>query len=286
MAHPSSPESDLVLIDGLPARAVSIADRGLHYGDGLFETLPIVAGVARHWDRHLERLRLGCSRLGIPCPDEALLGADLDTLCTGVDRAVLKLIVTRGTGGRGYRPPEACEPTRMFARYPWPSYPPGLYRTGIVARVCATRLARNLDLAGIKHLNRLEQVLARREWGDPEVHEGLMLDTGGHVIEGTMTNLFLVRSGRLVTPDLSECGVLGIMRGLCIEAAGCAGIETEVRPVELAEMQTADHAFLCNSLVGIWPIRELRGEETHRYAACDVVARVTAAMGRDAIGGT
>ncbi|MGQ0594205.1 MAG: aminodeoxychorismate lyase [Gammaproteobacteria bacterium] len=284
-AHASSPEPDLVLIDGRPGESVSVADRGLHYGDGVFETLPIVAGVVCHWDRHLERLRLGCARLGLACPEDTLLRADLEVLRAGVDHGVVKLIVTRGVGGRGFRPPDPTEPTRIFARYPWRSYPAALYRSGIVARVCTTRLSRNPVLAGIKHLNRLEQVLARREWVDPEVHEGLMLDTGGRVIEGTMTNLFLVRAGRLVTPDLSECGVLGIMRGLVIEAAGRARLETEIRAVDLAEMYTAEGSFVCNSLVGVWPIRELQGDGTRRYTSCDLVARVTAAMGRDAITG-
>ncbi len=284
-AHASSLEPDLVLVDGRPARAVSVADRGLHYGDGVFETLPISAGVVRHWERHLERLRLGCARLGMACPEDTVLRADLDRLRVGVDHAVLKLIVTRGVGGRGYRPPDPAKPTRIFARHPRWSYPAALYRNGIVVRVCATRLSRNPVLAGIKHLNRLEQVLARQEWADPEVHEGLMQDTGGRVIEGTMTNLFLVRGGRLVTPDLSECGVLGIMRGLCIEAAARVGLETDIRAVDLADIYNAEGAFMCNSVVGVWPIRELHGEGTHRYAPCDVLARVAAAMGPDAIGG-
>jgi 4-amino-4-deoxychorismate lyase len=286
LAQPSSPEPDLVLIDGRPGGTVSVADRGLHYGDGVFETLPVSGGVVRHWERHLERLRCGCARLGLACPEDRLLSADLDVLRAGADHGVLKLIVTRGVGGRGFRPPDPARPTRIFARHPWRPYPPALYRSGVVVRVCATRLSRNPVLAGIKHLNRLEQVLARREWADPGVHEGLMLDTGDRVIEGTMTNLFLVRAGRLVTPDLSECGVLGIMRGLCIEAAARVGLKTEIRAVDLAEMYTAETAFVCNSLVGIWPIRELQGEGTRRYAACDLLARVTAAMGPDAMSGT
>jgi len=265
---------------------VSVADRGLHYGDGVFETLPMSVGVVLHWERHLERLRLGCARLGMACPKDTLLRADLDRLRAGVDHGVLKLIVTRGVGGRGYRPPDPAKPTRIFARHPRRPYPPALYRSGIVVRVCATRLSRNPYLAGIKHLNRLEQVLARHEWADPEVHEGLMLDTGGRVIEGTMTNLFLACAGRLVTPDLSESGVLGIMRGLVIEAAARVGLETEIRAVDLAEMYTAEGAFVCNSLVGIWPIRELQGDRTRRYGACDLLTRVTAAMGPDAIGET
>lgn len=276
---------DLVLVDGLPGGVVSASDRGLHYGDGLFETLPVIAGEARHWDRHLQRLRLGCVRLGIPCPQETLLRADLEALCTGVERAVLKLIVTRGSGGRGYRPPAQAAATRVFARYPWPSHAPDLCRSGIVVRVCATRLAHNPALAGLKHLNRLEQVLARREWDDPGIHESLMLDGDGRVIEGTMSNLFIVREGRLTTPDLSRCGVLGIMRQLVIDRAARAGMATEIRAMDLAEVMSAEGAFLCNSVVGLWPIAELRGARTHHYAPCDAVARLARALGRDAGGG-
>jgi 4-amino-4-deoxychorismate lyase len=121
-------------------------------------------------------------------------------------------------------------------------------------RLCEARLGSNLQLAGIKHLNRLEQVLARQEWEEPDIREGLLLDEEGHVIEGTMSNLFAVKRGTLVTPDLTRCGVAGIMRTVVMEQAGHLGLDVSVKPLPLADVEQADELFLTNSLIGIWPV--------------------------------
>ncbi len=126
-------------------------------------------------------------------------------------------------------------------------------------RVCATRLGDSPALAGLKHLNRLEQVLARAEWDDPEIAEGLMLNSSGHVVEGTMTNLFLLREGALITPELSRCGVVGVMRGVVMDAARKKGIPVVERTLALQELASANAIFVTNSLIGIWPVRELEG---------------------------
>ncbi|MEE9251480.1 MAG: aminodeoxychorismate lyase, partial [Alphaproteobacteria bacterium] len=180
-------------------------------------------------------------------------------LCAGHGRCVLKIIVTRGAGGRGYRPPERPVPTRILSRHPWPDYALAAWREGVVARVCTTRLATQPLLAGIKHLNRLEQVMARREWDDPVISEGLMLDTDGFVVDGTMSNLFIVAGGRLATPDLSLCGVAGVMRAVVLEAAAKLEVPAEVIRITLDRVRAADEVFLTNSLIGIWPVRELDG---------------------------
>lgn len=246
-----------MLINGQDSATLSAQDRGLLYGDGLFETLAVRNGAPLRWERHLQRLLLGCERLGIPCPDVGTLTVESLALCKGLERAVLKLIVTRGVGGRGYRSPTNVQPTRVLACHPWPDYPPGNATDGVRVRLCGTRLAQQPALAGIKHLNRLEQVLARAEWDDDEIAEGLLFDREDHVIEATGSNLFLVSAGQLVTPDLSDCGVAGIMRAMIIETAAKLGMSCSIRPVTRAELFDASELLLCNSLIGLWPVRQL-----------------------------
>lgn len=249
-----------VLVNGEPGDRVSVLDRGFQYGDGLFETIAVRSGEPERWERHMARLRLGCERLGIPFPDERLLRDEASRLCAGTARAVLKLVVTRGPSGRGYAPPTAPSPTRALMLSQPPLYPTAHSDQGVVVRVCAQRLSSSPRLAGIKHLNRLEQVLARAEWGD-EYAEGLMLNARDEVVDGTMSNLFAVLDDVLVTPEIVDAGVAGIMRDIVLERAGALGIPCRVRPLPLAEARRARELFLTNSLIGIWPVRRLEALE-------------------------
>jgi 4-amino-4-deoxychorismate lyase len=247
--------SDLlaVLVNGESGRDVSTLDRGLHYGDGVFETIAVRAGTPLLWNRHLRRLQAGAARLGMAPPRGDMLKAWATRVCAGHDRAVLKLIVTRGIGGRGYRSGPTT-PTAVVLVYAWPEYPPNV-QDGIAVRICDTRLAHQPRLAGIKHLNRLEQVLARAEWED-DFGEGLMLDQTDYVIEGTMSNLFAVIDNELRTPDLQACGVAGVMRGLVLETAS-AWLPARVAPLRSKDLMRASEVFLTNSLIGIWPVGKL-----------------------------
>lgn len=265
------------LINGQPADKVEVLDRGLQYGDGLFETLAVKEGQPQLWDRHMERLREGCRRLHLPAPDPILLRDEAAMLCSGAARAVLKIILTRGAGARGYRIQPGVSATRILTLSAAADYPEHYYRDGVTVRLCATPLARNPVLAGIKHLNRLEQVLARAEWDDARIAEGLMCDPDGYIIEGTMSNLFLVRSGALAVPRLDACGVAGVMRASILAWARGAGVAVQERPVTPADLKAADEAFLCNSLIGVWPIRRC-GETALRRGP--LTARVLAAVGR------
>lgn len=244
------------LINGRPGDTLAAGDRGLHYGDGLFETLAVRGGACEFWDRHLQRLRRGCERLRIPMPDTELLIQESHRLTQEQPRAVLKILITRGSGGRGYRVPEQVQPTRILRLTEWPEHPAANAETGVRLRLCAQRLGGNPSLAGLKHLNRLEQVLARMEWDDPAIAEGVMLDQAGQVIEGTFTNVFMAKQGRLLTPRLDQCGVAGVMRGVVMDLARAAGIDCEERALPLDELFAADEIFLTNSLIGIWPVRE------------------------------
>lgn len=268
----------MILVNGSDQSGVDPGDRGLSYGDGLFETLAVSAGQALEWEAHLERLGRGCARLGIPPPDPSVLAEEATRIIPADGRGVLKIILTRGSGGRGYRPPSEPLPTRILALYPWPDYAPACYREGVAVRLCETRLGRNPALAGLKHLNRLEQVLARSEWADEDIAEGLMLDEQGQVIEGTMSNLFVLSEGRLHTPALEQCGVAGIVRARVLEVAASLGIETRVAPLRLEQVLQAQEAFLSNSLIGIWPIRTVRAGAGRVFGTAQTAQRVRDAL--------
>lgn len=251
------------LINGLSGDLIPVTDRGLLYGDGLFETLGVIDSTPRLWDRHMARLRRGEAVLGFPPSDQALLRREAESLCEGCPRGVLKLVLTRGSGGRGYRPLERAEPRRIFSLHPWPDYPKAWYRDGMRLRLCETRWSRNRRLAGVKHLNRLEQVLARQEWRDPQIAEGLMLDEQDCVISATQGNLFLFREGRLYTPDLSCSGISGIQREVLMECAESLGMPVEIGRITLDQVFQADGLCVTNVLLGICPVAELQG---HVYA--------------------
>ena len=247
------------LVNGIASDVISTRDRGLNYGDGLFETMAVRSGAPVCWSRHMARLAAGCQRLRIPCPPDALLWEEAGRVCSGVALGVLKIVVTRGTNGRGYRMPDTVTPTRVLSSHPWPEMPASWGIEGVSVTICQTRLGINPQLAGIKHLNRLEQVMGRSEWDGPRFAEGLMLDTAGRVIEGTTSNLFLVTADGLVTPDLAHAGVAGIMRDLVLEEADTLDVAARVASVSREDLSYAEELFLSNSLFGIWPIRSLDG---------------------------
>lgn len=267
--------TDRILLNGQFADQIPISDRGLHYGDGLFETLAVQDAFPRFWDRHMERLGRGEAALGLPASDKRQLESEARSLCRNCQRGVLKLIITRGSGGRGYRPPEQPEPRRILSLHPWPDYPSAWYRDGIRLRLCDTRWSRNRRLAGVKHLNRLEQVLARQEWRDPQIAEGLMRDEEGRVISATQGNLFLFTDSELLTPDLSHSGIAGIMRQLVIETARSLGIPLRVAEVSMKQVESADALFITNAILGLCPVAELEGRV---YAPDRIPASLSAAV--------
>ncbi len=244
------------VIDGRDCESVPASDRGLQYGDGLFETMAAMDGRIVLLEEHLERLSHGAGRLGLPIPDRGVLRREVLGLLPGQGRAVIKLILTRGSGARGYRQPEKIKIRRIVSVHPWPDYPVSWASDGIVVRLCETRLANDPVLAGLKTLNRLHQVLARAEWDDPDIAEGLMMDADGRVVCGTMSNLFLVRSGALLTPDLEYSGVAGVMRKQILKVAAQMEIEVQERAVSLDDLSRADEIFFSNSLIMIWPVRQ------------------------------
>lgn len=240
-----------MLVNGEPGATLSASDRGLAYGDGVFETIRVLDGCPLMLARHLARLELGCERLGIPSVTD-LIRDDLDAALADSPRdAVAKLLVTRGAGTRGYAAPDQPVPTRIVSVAEYVQDDLALVE-GISVSVSHVTLGRNVRLAGIKHLNRLEQVLAASELPDGDV-EGLMCDEDGQLVEGTRSNVFAVIDGSLQTPLLDRCGVAGILRDEIIEhhAAGVGRMFPDT-------LLAATEVFMCNSVFGIYPVSGLR----------------------------
>jgi 4-amino-4-deoxychorismate lyase len=244
---------DTVLVDGVVGAGVSPRDRGLCYGDGLFETVLLIDGHAPLWSRHMLRLATGCARLQLPPPDATLLWREALIAAADRARAVVRITLTRGVGPRGYAPAPAPQVTRIVHGTVAPQIPADWYAHGIRVRCCATRLARQPLLAGIKHLNRLEQVLARAEWDDAAIGEGLVGDVDGYVIGATAANVFVVLDGRLTTPAVDRCGVAGVARAELLARHA----DVVVREMVWEELMRADEMFLSSSVRGIVPVSAL-----------------------------
>lgn len=255
---------------------MAATDRGLAFGDGVFRTLAVRGGRPLNWTWHCRRLRADCGLLRLAMPDEALVAREIAQVAPG--DATVKVIVTRGAGGRGYGAQTAGVPTRVVAAFPAATYDPAHAREGVRVRRCELVLSQQPALAGAKTLNRLENVLARSEWDDPAIAEGLLADADGRVVEGTMSNLFVVRAGRVATPDLARCGVVGAQRERVRELLGRAAIEVEVTGLRWDALEEADEIFLTNSLIGAWPVARL---EDRRWMPGPITRRVQGLIAED-----
>ncbi len=248
----------LWISNGQVVDSIPVDDRSAQYGDGLFETVAIRDGKARFWDGHMARLQKGCAKLGIETPSIAAIWGDADvairSLESATDFATLKIIVSAGSGPRGYGRRPGTRPTIRVGIFPAQPLPASHYEEGVEVRICATRLAVQPQLAGIKSLNRLEQVLGRSEWDDETVFEGLMLDTDTRLICGTMSNVFITTQTVLITPAITRCGVSGIMRQQVIGWLEGAGVTCDVRDFDIEELGMADEVFLSNSQFGVLPV--------------------------------
>jgi 4-amino-4-deoxychorismate lyase len=249
----------MILVNGAATDRVVVTDRGLAYGDGVFRTILVTDGRAHNWRFQIRKLAHDCAALALPCPAEAVLSKELMRASAEQRECIVKVIVTRGRAERGYAPPQDPMPTRVVIASPRLRYPQEFVRGGVRVHVCRTRLAAQPRLAGIKHLNRLENVLARSEWSDPAVAEGLMLDTEGNVVGGTMTNLLMVDENGLVTPELSKCGVAGVTRERILAAATRHGVTCRVEPLSLDRVLGARELILVNSVIGAWAVRDIEG---------------------------
>jgi 4-amino-4-deoxychorismate lyase len=265
-----------VWVDGSPGHSVDALDRGLQYGDGVFETMRVRGGAIRLLELHLDRLLEGCRRLAIRGPARAALRRELMERARPHADAVLKLIVTRGAGARGYRPDGSERPTRVVVVSPRPPDSPQVPQR---VRICAMPLGSNAALAGLKTLNRLESVLARSEWRDERVWEGLMRDADGWLVSGTMSNLFVRRGSVLMTPRLDRCGIAGVMRRWVLDQARGLGWRARETRIALEQLRTAEEVFMTNAVAGIVSVRQIEhGRRRLRIRSSDSAAVLRARL--------
>jgi 4-amino-4-deoxychorismate lyase len=264
-----------VWVNGRRSRTIDARDRGLQYGDGLFETMHIRGGAVRLLDMHLERLFEGCRRLRMAVPDEQNLRRELERAASQRASGVLKLILTRGVGPRGYRPTGDERCSRILTLSPLPLTAARSVAQLITLRICRMKLGTNERLAGLKTLNRLESVMARAEWRDQRIYEGLMQDGADHIVCGTMSNLFLRQGRHLVTPLLDRCGVAGVMRRWVLEQASALRLKTTVRRVDFRDLRGAEEVFMTNAIAGLMSVAEIRhGAMRIRPPATAIAARL------------
>lgn len=251
-----------ILVDGAATDCLPPHDRGLLYGDGVFRTLRVIAGEPRWWDDQLAKLADDCRRIGLESPAASIWRDDFERLSAARANGVLKLLVTRGSGPRGYLPPAQPVVRRLlyFVADQMVDPMPAEIAPDITLRICSLRLGWQPRLAGIKHLNRLENVLARAEWTSPDIHEGLLLDQADRVVGGVMSNLFIWHHNRLLTPRLDQCGVAGVARARLMRLAQAHAIEVHETDLALQEVLDADEVMLTNSVMGLRRVARLEAK--------------------------
>jgi 4-amino-4-deoxychorismate lyase len=269
------------LINGDSSQTISPLDRGFAYGDGVFRTMVMRHGMPENWPLHYQKLVADCAVIGIVCPSAELLISDLQQLFLQGNVAtnsaeVAKIIISRGEGERGYAPPAITMPSRVVIQSSMPNYGAANYVRGVHLHLCATQVAQQAQLAGIKHLNRLDNVLARMEWRDESIFDGVMTDASGNVIECTMSNIFARFDDQLITPDLSQCGVAGITRQRIIWLESTLGLSVEVERLSLPRLLEADEVIICNSLYGAFQVHTIGAKHWPQHALAATIRKVLA----------
>ncbi|MES2579608.1 MAG: aminodeoxychorismate lyase [Pseudomonadota bacterium] len=251
------------IVNGSFDHAISPLDRGFAYGDGVFRTMVVCSGLPECWPQHYQKLVADCAAIKIVCPSAELLISDLQQLFSEEEVAknsvaVVKIIITRGEGERGYAPPAITNPLRVLIKTDIPVYPSSYFSEGVHLHVCNTTLAAQPSLAGVKHLNRLENVLARMEWTDPNVADGIMLDSDQQVIECTSANVFICNGNTLLTPSLNQCGIAGITRQRIMDLAHLIGLTVKVESFNLDRLFAAEAVLITNSLYGVFQAKRVQ----------------------------
>ena len=249
----------MISINGQIADQLTVSDRAFQYGDGCFTTMAYVNGQLSLWSQHLARLQADCQRLAIAFTQWTALEQALHTVLVQVTEAnaVIKVVITRGQGGRGYSPLGVSAPSFVISSHPFPSHYADWQQLGINLAHCPLTLAKQPLLAGLKHLNRLEQVLIKQAMAVYDEEDALVCDTDGVIVESSAANVFWLQDGQWYTPSLSDCGVAGVMRQQVIKLLASRHEQVlEVRQMLNASFN-ADEMFICNALMGVVPVRSL-----------------------------
>lgn len=241
-------------INGQQHDALAPSDRGLQFGDGCFTTARVVEGQIDLLPWHLERMQQAAQRLLLPAVDWPSLEREMRRAAESIPLGVVKAILTRGSGGRGYSPHGCGHPTRIVSRSAYPTHYQQWREQGVNLALSPVQLARNPLLAGLKHLNRLEQVLIRAHLDQTDAHEALVLDTSGMLVECCAANLFWRKGKSVFTPRLDQAGVAGLMRRRVIEllAGSEYGLHQVSEPLET--LADADEVLVCNALMPLLPV--------------------------------
>ncbi|MDC0663459.1 aminotransferase class IV [Marinobacter sp. SS21] len=236
---------------------IDASDRGLAYGDGVFETIRVYRGGPILLRQHLHRMLMGARRLGIALTGDQLADSVAQALAryAASDDWVLKLILTRGSGGRGYVPSSVGEPCLICSRHDTPAQPDS---SGVIAQVAQHPLVVNPALAGLKSLNRLDQVMASMELR-PGVYDVLLTDGAGRLLEGGRTNVLLHHQSGWMTPPVRSVAVHGIMLDYVTASLQAAGRPVRERPIPLSMLNRPGclGLYLLNSVVGVVPVRRV-----------------------------
>jgi 4-amino-4-deoxychorismate lyase len=244
-------------INGIQQNELSAGDRAVQFGDGCFTTAAVLNGKVMLLDAHLQRLKDSCARLLMPEPDLPLLASEMRQIALEQTQAVLKVILTPGAGGRGYSRAGCNTPTRIISLSPWPQHYAALQQQGAQLHSSPIRLARNPLLAGVKHLNRLEQVLIRQHLDQTGGDEALVLDTAGTVVECCAANLFWRKGNDIYTPCLEHAGVDGIMRRYLMAQMAAFGQTCQLIDGTRDDVMNADEVVICNALMPVLPVRQI-----------------------------
>lgn len=247
----------MIWINGKPQADISARDRAVQFGDGCFTTARIHSGRVMMFGAHIERLKAACARLLITDVNWSALEDEMRTAASARAEGVLKVIITRGEGGRGYSPAGCGAPLRLIALADYPVQYHHFRQTGVRLALSDVRLSRNPLLAGIKHLNRLEQVLIRAALDQTGADEAVVLDTDGMLVECCAANLFWRKGETLFTPDLRLSGVNGIQRQAVILTLRAKGVT--IREVEqpFSTLADAEEVFITNALMPVLPVRQI-----------------------------
>lgn len=258
-------------VNGTKTTALSVTDRSIQFGDGVFRTMRKERGQILFWDDHYRKLAHDAGVLGLTCPAQSLLETELKAV--DLENAAIKIILTRGSTARGYSAPDDLIGNRIITVHPLTLADPSRKTQGVKVRFARWRLSHQPALAGIKHLNRLDNVMARKEWSDPDIFESLMLDQEGYVVEGVMSNLFVIRDNHLWTAELKTCGVAGVMRGKVIEASRRLGLTLQWGHFTSQDILTADGLILTNSLYGLVPVHQCEGRQWKDFSFCTFISQ-------------
>lgn len=245
------------LVNGIQQTQIEIENRGLAYGDGLFTTAKIIDGRVQYLSSHVQRLLSGCKKLALFAPNKAALAEQLSQVAKQYNLAVLKVIITASSGGRGYA--RAIEPKNdiIIMVHDYPEHYDELAIEGITLGDSKQKIGINPMLCGLKHLNRLEQVLLRQELINMQEDDLVVTSINDEVIEATSANLFFWLNDTLCTPDITNSGVNGIMRQTILKHYP----DTLIKKVSLAELANASAMFICNCVMGIMPVKNYKGKD-------------------------